>query len=157
MAFELKDIIAVGLGAYGALLSTFNFWQAKAKDRRQILIKQSTSFYTYVGGAMGPAMATFEIINQGHRPVVVDAPTIKLPSGEHLVFIGADGMKDFPKRLEDGNSASIRIPYTEIADSLKRNGYSKTVVLIPTCKDSIGNKFEGDKWSFDVDRGWTAT
>jgi hypothetical protein len=155
MATETKDVITLIIAAYGAVLSSFNLWQALTKDRRRILLKQSTGFYTYAGGGMGPAMATFEVINQGYRPVVVEAPIITLPSGKHMVLLTADGIRDFPKRLEDGDSVSLRVPFSDIAAALKKEGYSRTVTLYPICKDSTGNIFKGKIWRFDVKAGWT--
>ncbi len=155
MATETKDIITLVIAAYGAVLSSFNLWQASTKNRRRILLKRSIGFYTYAGGGMGSAMATFEVINQGYRPVVVDAPTIKLPSGKQMILLTADGLKDFPKRLEDGETVSLRIPFADITAALKKDGYSGTVTLWPICKDSTGNLFKGKRWRFDVKAGWT--
>lgn len=152
---ETKDIITLAIAAYGALLSSFNFWQGIRKDGRRIQLRQSISFYTYSGGNIGPAMATLDIVNHGHRPVIIDAPTMRLPNGMQLIFAEPDHFAEFPKRLDDGELVSVRIPFADIAQALKSQGFSGTVTLWPTCKDSTGMTFRARKWRFDVDTGWT--
>jgi|ERR1700730_18285831 hypothetical protein len=154
-AIETKDIITFCIAVYGAGLSSFVFYQSLLKDRRRVVIKQSTAFYTYPQG-LGPPMASIEVINRGHRPVVVSAPQLQLPNKERMVLVNADGIHEFPKRLEDGESVAIRMQYDAIAESLRKAGYSGKVILRPMCSDSTGKTFRGGKWHFDISTDWWA-
>jgi len=79
---ETKDVVTLLVAAYGAILSTFVFISAIRKDRRRVVIEHTMAFYTYPDGTTGPAMASLEVINKGHRPVVVSAPTMRTPKLE---------------------------------------------------------------------------
>jgi hypothetical protein len=154
-AIETKDIITFCIAVYGAALSSFVFYRSLVRERRWIVIKQTAAFYTYPQG-LGPPMASIEVINRGHRPVVVNGPQFQLPNGQNMLLINADGMQAFPKRLEDGEKAEVRMGYDAIADSLRKAGYSGQVVLRPTCTDTTGEKFKGKKWKFDISTDWWA-
>ena len=99
-------------------------------------------------------MACLEVINKGHRPVVVSAPAILTPKKRKLVFFGADGFSNFPKKLEDGESETLRVPYEEVARVLKKEGFSGVVRLRPICTDSTGKKYFGKRIKLDVDIDW---
>jgi hypothetical protein len=151
----IKDVITFAIAVYGAALSTFNLVQSITKERRQVIINQTAAFYALPAGGVGPAMVNIDVINRGHRPVVVSAPTMQMPNGRLLVFINADGFRDFPKRLEDGETGSIRMPYHLIASSLRDAGYSGKVDLRAICIDTTGKRYWGKKYKFDIDADWT--
>lgn len=149
----LKDIVTFVIAVYGAILSSVVFYRPVLKERRRIVVTLTTAFYTYPQG-LGPPMAQIEVTNDGHRPVVVSAPKLLLPNGQYMLLMGADGIGDFPKRLEDGESAGVRMQYDAIADGLREAGYSGNVALWPVCSDSTGLTFKGDKWEFDISKNW---
>ena len=72
MAIETKEIITFCIALYGAALSSFVFYRSLVRDRRRIVVKQTTGFYTYLEG-LGPPIASIEVTKHGHRPVVVSA------------------------------------------------------------------------------------
>lgn len=148
-----KDIITFVIASYGAALSTFNLYRSVVNERRRIVIKQSTGWYTYPQ-SLGPPMACIEIVNRGRRPVVVNLPQLQLPNHKSMTMMNADGGHDFPKRLDDGEAASVRIGYDLIAESLRNFGYSGEIVLRPLCTDSTGKTFRGKQWKFNVDKDW---
>ena len=68
-----------------------------------------------------------------------------------MIFGDADGLGDFPKRLEDGEKASIRLTNQKIAKGLRGAGLTgKTVYVRPTCTDTTGNRYVGAKWKVDI-------
>jgi hypothetical protein len=150
----IKDVITFVIAAYGAALSTFNLIQAIRKERRKVVIKQMGAMY---GPPLDhiPLMASFEVINLGHRPVVVRAPTVQVPNGQFMAFVNADGFEQFPKKLEDGESVEMRVRYQVIADALKKDGFSGIVPLRTCCTDTTGKRFWGERWKLDVDVDWT--
>jgi hypothetical protein len=77
-----------------------------------------------------------------------------MPNGKYLSFTDAKGFKDFPRKLEDGEKASIDVRYREISDALKRAGYKGKVRLRPSCKDTANKGYWGKKWKLDTDRDW---
>jgi hypothetical protein len=150
-----KDVITFVIAVYGAVLSSIVFYRSIVKERRRVVITQSAAFYAYPQG-LGPPMAAIEVTNHGYRPVVVSAPQLQLDNGQHMVLMNADGIHEFPKRLEDGETAQIRMRYDVIAESLRGAGYSGKVILRPTCSDSTGKLFRGKKWKFDISTDWWA-
>jgi hypothetical protein len=99
-------------------------------------------------------MASIEVINRGRRPAVVNVPQLRLPSHKSMILMNADGSHDFPKRLDDGDAATVRIRYDEIAETLRKFGYTGEIVLRPICTDSTGKTFKGKRWKFNIDKDW---
>lgn len=149
---ESRDHITLFIVAYGAILSSLVFLWTIIKDRRQITVGTSAAFFTYANGEISTQMVSIDVVNRGHRPVHVNAPTLRIPNGKFLSFIGVDDFKKFPKRLDDGESASLCVTYDEIARTLKKQGYVGIVRMKPSCKDAAGNKYWGKKWKFNVDK-----
>lgn len=149
-----KDIITLAIAAYAALLSTFNLIQSIVKEQRRVSVEWSTAFYTSRSGDVGPPMLSLEVMNHGHRSVVVQAPSLRLPNGQSMVLLKADGFEDFPKRLEDGEKVGLRMSYEMLCDALKINGYSQTVKLRPVCADNTGKKHWGKKIKIDPNLQW---
>jgi hypothetical protein len=99
---DTKDIVTLVIAVYGAALSSVVAAYTFVKERRQIKVELSPSFFMYGNGEASEQMASIDVINHGHRPVVVSAPTLQMPNHRHLVFHKAVGFSNFPKRLEDG-------------------------------------------------------
>lgn len=99
-------------------------------------------------------MASIDVINRGSRPVYVKAPTLRAPNGKFLSFVGVDDFKKFPKRLDDGESASLCVTYAETARTLKKQDYSGTIKLWPSCLDATEKRHWGKKWKLDIDKDW---
>ncbi len=123
--FDTKDYVTLGIALYGAVLASTVFIQSLRKERRRIVVGISPTFYAYADGSLSTQMASIDVVNHGHRPVVVKAPAIRIPNGQFLSFTGAKGYGDFPKRLEDGEKASITVRYREISDRSKIGGLQR--------------------------------
>ena len=63
------------------------------------------------------------------------------------MLLNADGAQDFPKRLEDGEAAQVRMLYDAIAECLRREGCSGNVTLRPVCSDTTGKTYTGKPWN----------
>ena len=101
-------------------------------------------------------MLSFEIINRGRRTVIVNAPQLQLPNKRTVSLMSADGLHDFPKRLNDGDTAEIRVQYEAIADGLRKSGHNGSVTLKPVVTDSTGKTYRGKKFEVDLDKNWWA-
>lgn len=154
-SLEFKDAVTLYIAAYGAILSTMAILWGIRRERRRIRVEVSPAFYAYANGELSSQMASLDVVNQGHRPTYVSAPKLRMPNKKFMTFVGADGFKDFPKRLDDGESACVRITYYEIAKSLRKAGYKGVVRLRPYCTDSTGRNHCGKRFKFDIDGGWT--
>ncbi|QOF71431.1 hypothetical protein IG197_27415 [Aminobacter sp. SR38] len=152
----VKDILLFGIAAYGALLSTFNWRQAKDRDRRKVLVKAGTTMLTYTNGQLGAPFARIEGINVGHRPVTITTLAFELPNKARLVATSLDnltGMDDtrLPAKLSDGESARLHMSYADIAGSLSRAGHTGKVKIFPVADDSAGTSYRGDVWVVDIE------
>jgi hypothetical protein len=147
---EVKDIVTFVIAIYGAFLSTFNLRQALNKERRQIFVTYTPAFLAYGDGNTSTQMTSIDIVNHGYRPVVAVAPTVRMPNGENMSFVGVPDFRNFPRKLEDGESVSMMIPNDEVAKVLRANGYSGKVKLWPNCKDRTGKRYWSKKWIFDL-------
>jgi hypothetical protein len=152
--FEAKDFLTFSIATYGAILSTIVFVYSITRERRRIVIKHAPGFFGYPDGGTGPTMACLEVVNEGHRPVVVGAPAILTPKKRKLVFFKAHGFNKFPRKLEDGEAETLYVPYEEIGLALKQDGYSGIVRLRPVCSDTTGKVYRGKVLKLDVDMDW---
>lgn len=95
-------------------------------------------------------MAQITIVNIGRRSAVVKRPNLRLPDGAVLSLHGADGAQEFPKRLEDGDMAQIRIELKSIANALKQSQHFGVLELVPSCEDTAGHIYEGEAKEFNT-------
>ena len=130
------------------------FIQGLIREYRHVEVKISPAFFAYANGEISTQMASIDVINTGSRPVSVRAPTLRSPNGKFLTFVGVDDFKKFPKRLNDGESASLCVTYAEIARTLKKDGFSGKVKLFPSCLDATDKRYWGKKWKLDVNKDW---
>ena len=151
---ELKDYLTLAIGGSGLLLSIAIWIRTIRRERRHLTIKVSPAFFTYGDGEISTQMASIDVINRGSRPVYVNAPTLRAPDGKFLTFVAAHDFKKFPRRLDDGESASLCVAYAEIAKTLKKQGYSGPIKLWPSCLDATEKRHWGKKWRLDIDKDW---
>jgi hypothetical protein len=151
---ELKDYFTLGFSAAGFFLAVAIWVRTIVRERRNLEVKVSPAFFAYANGEISTQMASIDVINRGSRPVSVKAPTLQTPNGRFLSFVGVDDFKKFPKRLDDGESASLCVTYAEIANTLKKDGYSGKVKTVPSCLDATGKRHKGKKWKLDVSKDW---
>jgi hypothetical protein len=97
-------------------------------------------------------MVSIDVINVGHRALVVSAPQFMVGSDKkHVVaMLDTDGLANFPARLADGESAAIRVEYREIAGALMNSGRRGHVDLLAVCNDSTGRRYRSKPWKIDL-------
>jgi hypothetical protein len=139
----VKDVALLLLAGYGAVLSSFNWWNARQRDKRLIVVRLSTMVPTMPDGDLGSAYAKIEAVNTGQRSVTVSALTIELPTGHRLWPTSFDrffGYPDtrLPATLSDGESAHLMMPYADLARSILKAGCRGSTLLVPICEDTAG-------------------
>jgi hypothetical protein len=152
---EPKDYFAITLGGAGLILSIAIWVRTIIRETRRLSVSVSPAFHAFANGEVSTQIASLNVLNRGSRPAHVKAPTVLAPDGNHLSFVGVDDFKRFPKKLEDGESASLCVAYSEIARTLKKQGCKGTVTLYPACLDATGKRHWGRRWKFDVDKKWS--
>jgi hypothetical protein len=144
VALSVKDGTTLGIAIYGALLSTFVLIQSWQRERRRIRVMALPDIFAV-------RRWVFQYItNFGKRPVVVNSPSVRLPNGKFVIFGDADGLRDFPKRLDDGEKVAIRLTNQKIAKGVRTAGYAGKVRVRPSCTDTIGTRYFGRKWVVDA-------
>jgi hypothetical protein len=151
---EVKDFVSFALGGGGLFLSLAIWIRTILRERRSIDVKVSPTLFVLANGEVSTQIASIDVINRGSRPVSVKAPTLYAPNKQHLSFVGMADFKKFPRRLEDGESASLSVTFAELADALKKLGQKGTVKLYPACLDATGTRHWGKKWYIDVYKDW---
>jgi hypothetical protein len=151
---ESKDYWTLGIGGAGFLLSAAIWIRTIWRERRHLTVRVSPTFFVYANGEISTQMASINVMNRGSRPAYVNAPTLRAPNGKFLSFVGVPDFKKFPKSLDDGESASLCVPYAEIANTVKKQGYTGTIELRPSCLDGTEKRHWGKKWKLDVDKDW---
>ena len=151
---EDQNHVTLIVAIAGFVLSLAIWIRTIWRERRHLEVRVTNAFFVYGNGEISTQMASVDVINKGSRPVVVKAPTLRAPNKKHLTFIRVDDFKKFPKKLEDGDSASLCVAYAEIAKTLKAQGYKGKVRLKPSCLDTGGKRYWGKKWQLDIDKDW---
>lgn len=150
--FEIaRDVILLALALFGAGLSVFNYFQAKGRDRRKLLVKLSTAVPTFDDGRIGRPYARVEVTNIGHRAVTVSNLYIEVPNGGRMFPMddhGLAGIPDtqLPVTLGDGDTAYRHYAYTEIAQALEASDRPGNVTLTPVADDTAGGVHRGEPW-----------
>lgn len=146
-----KDVVLALLAAYGAILSTLNWRQARDKERRQVKVALSTVVPAYADGNLGGSFARIEVTNVGHRAVTIKTVALELPGGARM-FRGMGrpfpGIRDpdLPVSLADGQSASFHLAYADIGEALIASGRSSITKIAPVCEDTADNEYRGKEW-----------
>jgi len=154
LGLEPKDYFSLGIGGAGFFLSLLIWIRTICRELRSLEIRVSPAFFTYANGEISTQMASINVVNRGSRPVYVNAPTLRAPNKKYLTFVGVDDFRKFPRKLDDGESASLCVTYAEIANTLKRQGYKGVVKLFPSCSDATGKRHWGKTWKLDVNENW---
>jgi hypothetical protein len=154
IGLESKDYMSLTIGGAGFLLSLTIWVRTIRREHRRLEVKVSSAFFAYANGEIGTQVASLDVINIGSRPVHVSSPTLQAPNKKYLTFVGVSDFKKFPRRLDDGESASLCVTYAEIARTLKKEGYRGKVKMFPSCLDATGKRHWGKNWKLDVDKDW---
>lgn len=151
-SLEAKDWMTFALALYGAALGTFNYRQAKRKDRRSVRIAMALEIPMMQGGPGTPVMI-FDIINDAHRPVDIRSFALRLGDRRTVVLTSLGGSTKLPCQLADGEAARIVGSHHELADILTTIGLRGSIKLTPSATDATGKLYLGKRFAFDP-RQW---
>ena len=133
---------------YGALLSTHNLVSTRRDKRRRVKVELSTGFF---GAPPYTAMLFIQVSNPGHIAVMIQPPGIRLPKGSgNAVFPNPASNVAFPHELCPGRECRVWTPRTELADLLKRKGFSGKVKLMGYCVDAVGTTHKSKRFQLDL-------
>jgi hypothetical protein len=149
---EGVTFVTLVIALYGAGLSTWNAFKASQRDQRLLSVRLNTVYEAFVGRGFGPPMLQIEVVNIGHRDLVADAPQLQVGADKRhvMVLVEASGLSDFPKRLQEGERASVRIGYRDFALSLQDARHRGKVKLYGLCKDSSGETHRSKPLDVDL-------
>ena len=144
IAMHWPQLITAVVAIYGAILATLNHINYRKEKRRLIQIKMSWGLLAYPETLSDP-MFLIDIANPGYRPVTVNTPCIRLPSGESLIFPWPTAEVRFPYELQEGKNCMLWAKESEIIRSLKQKGYSGKIKLRAEVHDQTGKKYKSKK------------
>jgi len=130
-------ISTTAVAVYGAGLSTYNMYNARRKDRREIKVTISAGYLTH-GPDLSDEMFVLSASNPGHRAVTVTSVGIRLPDGRQMVFPYPEGPQ-LPYHLTEGTNCDHVVPIREIARKLSTSGFRGTVKIKAFYRDAVEN------------------
>lgn len=152
---ETKDLVLFGLAIYGAGLSTVTIALAFLRNRRQLKVTCTVSYY-FEPGRFDPYFQV-EAVNTGTRPVTVTSINVKLPNGKFMMAhpnyddVQQRANTQLPATLADGESAKMMIALDKLKEGLREWRFTGDVELLPQVGDSAGNTHEGKAYLLDAD------
>ena len=144
-------IITLLIATYGAVLSTYSAWTARQEHKREIKAQLA---YGMVREGYPPTVSTVLIIsalNPGEKTVTLSSTGLILPNKKHLAFLEPRNLQ-LPHDLPDGKSCSTYIDTKELAEELRKQGYSGKVKLIGYYGDALGERHKSKSLRFDIDK-----
>ena len=139
---ETKDVVFLAIAGYAALVSTVTLIRALVRDRRRVRV--SHNFPLFVSQGLSIQYISIEVVNTGHRSVTITNLVWNVPGGKSLnPFPPIDLVQEqlntkLPVELSDGESAKMVLELDKVRSTLRENGFSGEVPLIPQATDSLG-------------------
>src|SRR5713226_2289552 len=135
-----KDIIFIALGAWGAILSTYN-WLRDLHDR-QTRLKLSVAIGRIGDGRghISQPLVNCTIANPSRNTITISTFGFALPNKKILAYplpIGAS----LPLELAPGKSGMLAVDMADLADLARAEGFSGPVNITPICCDQIGKRY----------------
>lgn len=118
---------------------------------RELNVALTVGFLTYENPRrLSDLQLIFTAANVGERAVIITSVTLQF-DGKTLVIFQPTGDVVLPGRLEDGESCNFWIDAQEVADAIRREGYSGEVALTAVFGDTVGYSYKSRARPFDVD------
>ncbi|HMC30602.1 MAG TPA: hypothetical protein VKL99_07180 [Candidatus Angelobacter sp.] len=143
------------IAAYGAVLSTYNAWAARKKDRRQVKVTANLGFLSY-GNRVSETMLNLTASNPGHRPVTLVSTGFSLPNKQQMVLFTPEGTTQLPCELMEGKHCTHWISAREVADQLRKSGFSGKVKVRGFYRDAVDEKHFSKPFKFDLNSSYNA-
>jgi hypothetical protein len=149
----LDVIITLLIAIYGALLSTYSVWTARQEHKREIKVELSYGFMRNPLSGVSPPMLLLSASNTGTKTVTLTSMGLILPRKDkkYLIFAQPESNVSFPCDLLEGKNCNVWVTTKELAEDLKREGYSGRISLKGYYRDAIGGYYESKSFKFDIE------
>jgi len=131
---DTKDLITIGVAAYGAVLSTFVFIIQRIDKCRKIRVTASHGF----GVPGGEQLLVITAANIGHVNVTLSSFALRLPNRSQMILPYSQQEFRLPHELKPGQAAKFLFPLNEVLRGLLEHGYHGTEPLVPVVDDQAG-------------------
>lgn len=152
--FEIaRDLVLLGLGITGTLLSIYNFVDARRRSSRRLQLSIKTVMPAYHNGKVGDPLFQVTVTNTGHRNVTVTNLGIELPGKRTLAKLQQyPGFVDTatPSTLSDGEIATRHFGYRDLGEAIRTSNLTHKLKIKPFAVDSAGARHYGDDLDFDA-------
>ena len=172
MANEWAQYITALVALYGAMLSTYNLYQQRRKERPDLKITYAIEKCDKIEGIdqycdpiKKPNVLTivFSILNKGQRAVMLEkfelwiknAEIIEVPEVHHGyhhngIFNYLEDFFPLPYDLQPDRKYNLRIHVEDIAKVLHEKGYLNKVELVGHFMDQAGNSYKSPSYWLDL-------
>jgi hypothetical protein len=123
-------IITLIIAIYGALVSTYSVWASRQEKKREIKVQLSYGLLANPP-SVGLKILIISALNTGQKRVTLTSMGLILPRKDenYLQFLRPDSNVSFPHDLLEGKDCNVWVTTKEIAEDLKREGYSGKISL----------------------------
>jgi hypothetical protein len=136
---DLKDAISLGLGIWGAGLSTFLAIKSLQEERVRLNVTCGLGMLTGVLDDRFKIVMT--ISNSGARDVDVNSAGLLLPQNGRAYSV--DSSPRLPCRLQAGSQISAWLDAAGLTEALRERGHSGTIKVRPFASDGTGDEHVG--------------
>jgi hypothetical protein len=143
------QVITLLIASYGAVVATFNLIQTVMRERRGINIYHAIQYLSFDEEHYNPFLV-ITLVNRGYRPAVVLLPVLLLNGKDELELFLSDDAKEFPKTLEDGEIAQLRVSGKYLTAVIKDEEYTGSVKAQIICFDSTGRRYSSKEWTLEA-------
>jgi hypothetical protein len=143
----VTGIVAV----YGALLSTWNAVAKHLENKARIKVKLSLGFETF-GPETGPTSILVTALNEGQQAVTLVSAGLRLPGNKTTHQFGPSGTAKFPHQLQRGQSTYIAVPTRDVAEALKREGFSGTINVKGYFRDALDKTYKSKAFELNAEK-----
>jgi hypothetical protein len=145
-------IVTAIVAVVGALISVYTLWTTRREKKRQVKVELSVGLLTYYDGPhTSPAMLVISASNPGHRSVILNSPGIILPNKNKVFFKIPQSDVRYPHELREGVNCTTWTDLSELARTLREEGFSGKVKLVGFYTDAIGSTHKSKPLGLDVD------
>jgi len=145
-------VITLLIAIYGAVVSTYSIYASRQEHKREIKVELSYGFMRNVLGEVSPPLLILSAMNTGVKTVTLTSTGLVLPRKKYLFFAQPESNVTFPHELTEGKSCSVWIANKELAEDLRREGYSGKIKLKGYYKDAVGGDYQSKQKKFNIEK-----
>jgi hypothetical protein len=121
------------------------------ETKRRIKVKMGFGFEAF-GPRLGPASILVTAFNKGQQPVTLVAGGLRLPNNQTTHHFGPSGTAKFPHDLQRGQNCYMVLPKRDVAEALKRAGFSGTIKVNGFYRDTLDKTYTSGHFKVEVDK-----